>query len=377
MKLLFTDFDIPYLLNDTEYAVGGACVRQYTFGKALYALGHTVGFLTWKGANRYVDQADHPFDLVETYRKEGGISGLRYFYERLPSVIRAIRAYQPDFVFHITSSFNVGTWALLCKVLGIPFVYLVANDIDCDDRIKKRLSTREWVFFRLGLKHARLIVCQNNYQLSQLQHRYPGKECIVLHNPYHQLDESIGKVPGKDREYIAWVGRFCRQKNMNALYEVARSLPHQTFKIAGKNDHPDAETQAVLDKLKSCKNVVFVGYLKRQEIAYFLSKAYAVLNTSLYEGFSNVFLEALSVGTPIVTRQVTDPDGIIAHHNLGRAVEEYQELSGAVSEVVNHSAYDVLSKRCIAYVAKYHNAQYLANKMSSKLAEILDREKVI
>ncbi|MEM9829703.1 MAG: glycosyltransferase family 4 protein [Bacteroidota bacterium] len=377
MRLLFTDFDIPYLLNDAEYAVGGACVRQYTFGKALYTLGHTVGFLTWKGANQYIEAVEYPFDLVEAYRKKGGISGLRYFYERIPTVIRAVRQYQPDFLFYITASFNVGAWALVGKALGIPFVYLVANDIDCDDRIKSRLSIREWFFFRLGLKYARLIICQNNYQLTQLQNRYPTKEYIIIHNPFHQLETRPDQVIGADRKYIAWIGRFCHQKNMNALYEIARRLPNQLFKIAGKNDRPDQETYEALEKLKSCRNVEFVGYLKRQEITHFLSKAHAVLNTSLYEGFSNVFLEALSVGTPIATRQETDPDGIIAKYELGRVVKEYESLPNALSELITHTEYNLLSERCIEYVTKYHNAHYLANKMSSKLEEILNQEKVI
>ena len=47
-----------------------------------------------------------------------------------------------------------------------------------------------------------------------------------------------------------------------------------------------------------------------------------LLCTSDFEGFSNVFLEALAVGTPVVTRRHVDPDLIVLRHTLGASAED-------------------------------------------------------
>ena len=79
-------------------------------------------------------------------------------------------------------------------------------------------------------------------------------------------------------------------------------MPRIQFRIAGdfpspKDKSNDMEAKYRLAKLQ---NVKFVGFIPHNEVASYLAEAYCLLNTSFFEGFSNTFLEAFSVGTPVV-----------------------------------------------------------------------------
>jgi len=107
LRLLFHDFDMPFLLRDAERPVGGACVRQLALARGLVALGHRVGILTWKGAREYVG-VDPGFDLVESYSRTAGIRKVRFLYYQPPALLGAVRGYRPDFIFQKCFGVNTG-----------------------------------------------------------------------------------------------------------------------------------------------------------------------------------------------------------------------------------------------------------------------------
>ncbi len=91
------------------------------------------------------------------------------------------------------------------------------------------------------------------------------------------------------------------------------------------------ETKYRLTKLQ---NVEFVGLIPHDEVTSFLTEAYCLLNTSLFEGFSNTFLEAFSVGTPVVTLGV-NPDFILTIYDLG-FVNKIEEM-GKTFDIFNNN----------------------------------------
>jgi glycosyltransferase involved in cell wall biosynthesis len=57
-----------------------------------------------------------------------------------------------------------------------------------------------------------------------------------------------------------------------------------------------------------------------------LSESYILLNTSHFEGFSNTYLEAFSVGTPVFAMEKADPDSIIKNNRLGYIYKDVDDL---------------------------------------------------
>ena len=355
-----------YLLKDSDYPVGGATVEWNAWIKGFQACGHTVGVLSCKGAKQYIGRPLE-FDIVETYGMDEGIPKLRWLYKRYPALLKAVREYKPDILVQECAGYYTGIMAYIGKKLHIPYIYRVANDMDTDERLEDRLSKSEQLIYAYGLKHTRAIICQNNYQYDRMKKKYPQKKLAIVHNPFYYEGAFPEIRLRNQRNYVAWIGIFQYQKNLPLLFEIVRSLPGIEFKIAGRPLNKrtlDENTSKALRLLKESENVEFVGYLKRKDVIPFLSSAFALLNTSYYEGFSNTFLESFFAGTPIVTTSRVDPDNIIKEHGLGSIAEKDVELAPALASLINQNegSYNSIVHKCRKHVTEKHNPELLAMK---------------
>lgn len=354
-----------------DYPVGGATVEWNAWIKGFLADGHKVGVLAFKGAKDYIGKPIE-FDIVETYGLDEGIPKLRWIYKRYPALLRAVREYKPDLLVQECAGYYTGIMAYIGKRLHIPYIYRVANDMDTDKRLEDRLPISEQLVYAYGLKHTEAIICQNDYQYDQLKKKYPQKKLSIVHNPFYYGGEFPEIKLRNKKKYVAWIGIFQYQKNLPLLLEIVRSLPEIEFKIAGKSLNEralDENAGKALKSLEESKNVKFVGYLKRTEVIPFLSEAYALLNTSHYEGFSNTFLESFFAGTPIVTTSKVDPDNIIDNHDLGRAVKSGDELAAALVSLINQNEddYNSIVHRCRKHVLEKHDPELLARQFIKNL----------
>jgi glycosyltransferase involved in cell wall biosynthesis len=84
---------------------------------------------------------------------------------------------------------------------------------------------------------------------------------------------------------------------------------------------------------------------------------------------SNTFLEALSVGTPIICPARVDPDGIVARHHLGFVAADDEELSRLVDRAaaLDQSAYQEQSNRSRKYVREANDPRRIARQLTDFL----------
>ena len=367
IRLLYFDFNLPYLIKDRDHPVGGGTIEWYAWIKGLIINEVQIGVLSWKGANDYIGSSLE-FDIVESYDLKEGIPKIRWIYKRYPSLKNAVRNYGPDYLIQESAGFATGVLGYIGKKLNLPFIYRAGSDVEADDRYKKKLTLVQQIAFRYGLSRANVIFCQNSYQYDRFKARFPQKKVIKIYNPYYCEKKLVDLPNNNKRKYIAWIGRFRDPKNLPGLLEIVKTLPNVEFKIAGKvGGILEYDTKIALEQLRKYKNVNFVGYLSRKEIFHFLSNSYALLNTSHHEGFSNTFLEAFAAGTPIVTTVGVDPDSIIANNHLGIVKKKYSELPDAIMEIINSKNFNIISRRCRDYLMQNHNPVILAKKFIENL----------
>jgi glycosyltransferase involved in cell wall biosynthesis len=166
------------------------------------------------------------------------------------------------------------------------------------------------------------------------------------------------------------VGIYRRQKNLKLLFQIASILKRDQFLVAGKEGvNCDSETRLYLEKLKELPNVKFTGFLHRAQVLPFLANARFLLNTSHHEGFSNTFLEAWSVGTPVISGVNVNPDSIISKYDLGIIYNDVFDLCKQYA-AVTPELYQLLSGNAREYVTHHHGYRLLAEKLLRYLSVI-------
>ena len=370
IKLLFYDFDLPDLVKDGSSPIGGATVELYAWIKGLEANNCEVGVLTRAGAKEYVGNNTN-INFIEAYDPKI-MAGKLWSLNRYRLLYKAIKKFNPDYLIQECAGIETGIMAYIGKKLSIPFVYRVANDIDTDDRINKKLKFHQRILFKYGLRNSSAIFCQNNYQFEKIMSELPNKKLFIIHIPYYNRIEFPRIKKYSERTYIAWMATFQYQKNLPLLYNIVKKMPNILFKIAGrsKSFNLDRETKYAVEGLKQCNNVEFMGQLTRKKAAPFLAGAYALLNTSHYEGFPLSYLDALAVGTPIITKNENDPDDFISINRLGAIGNNYSELEKLINKIINDSNYNELIDRCRLYVMENHNTENLSRKFIENLQKI-------
>ncbi|UCS95911.1 glycosyltransferase [Echinicola marina] len=363
MRFLFLDAKIINIISKNEKPSGGAAVQSFGWAKGLVETGHEVFIMTdlIKGGELKEEVKD--LQLIPLYDERKGLRWIRWIYYRFPDLYTKIKKIQPDYLYQSVpgwSSFLIG---IICKQLGVKYILRISNDYFLDDRFKNMHSTLHGFFMKLGMGMTDIILCQNDYQLGQLQKKHPHIRTKKITNPilYQSNNSLVGDK--KKRKYIAWLGIFQSQKNLKLLYEIATILTDTHICIAGKETSKIDKTSLLyLNKLRTMPNVTFMGFVDRNGVLPFLKGAKFLLNTSHYEGFSNTFLEAMTVGTPILSTPNVNPDGIIDRHQLGLIYANANQLSSQLDSL-KPEEYKQLSENVIDYVSKNHNYKILAKNL--------------
>lgn len=361
-KFLFYDDKIMNILLREERPSGGAAVQAYGWIRGLSEAGQDIHVITNTNQGGTVKEECKDINLIPLYDQKKGLRWLRWVYYRLPYIYKRIKDARPDYLYQGIPSWTSFVLGAICRQLNIKYVLRISNDYLLDERFYKNYGKAHRFFQWQGIKMSHCVLCQNDYQLGIIKKEFPNKVALKIANPIFLKNNQI-TVSAEARKYIAWLGLYQYQKNLKLLYEIACLLKDEQFLIAGKEESKcDAETLSYLEKLRMLPNVQFAGFLHREQVLPFLSKAKFLLNTSHYEGFSNTFLEAMSVGTPIMSSHKVNPDAILTQYKLGIVYSDALDLQQQYASV-SPRAYQEMSANVQDYVMKNHEYKVLANRL--------------
>jgi glycosyltransferase involved in cell wall biosynthesis len=111
------------------------------------------------------------------------------------------------------------------------------------------------------------------------------------------------KIP---QDFFLYVGLIKPHKNVLMLVRLFRKLKEQgkiraSLVLIGRKDKTYPSGYEELASLSSTKDIVYLPLIDPQELKVFYNQALALVHPSLYEGFGLTLLEAMSVGTPVLT----------------------------------------------------------------------------
>jgi glycosyltransferase involved in cell wall biosynthesis len=163
------------------------------------------------------------------------------------------------------------------------------------------------------------VVFSSHAALEDMQNFYPGSKAKtkVLHfaNPSgvfqsHAMDlERLMCFGVEAREYYISPNQFWKHKNHTVLVEAVSSLKEHgknvTILLTGREEdsrNPDyfKELKSTVIKLGLEQQIRFLGFLSKNDLFILLAHAKALIQPSLFEGWSTTIEDAIALNVPII-----------------------------------------------------------------------------
>lgn len=206
---------------------------------------------------------------------------------------------------------------------------------------------------------------------------YPGLSSLYLNNSDLEIKKTlVRKKYGLPNHFILFLGTIEPRKNIYGIITTFEKIyPHLPFPhyliIAGANGWKNDIIYNHANKSPYRDHIKFIGYIQAEEKPALYALAELFVYPSFYEGFGFPVLEAMAMGTPVVTSQrsslpeitknyarLIDPNNI---HSLG-----YGIIDGLSKQKINKKQLED---------AKDYSQTFSWNEAARKFLETITYEK--
>lgn len=175
---------------------------------------------------------------------------------------------------------------------------------------------------------------------------------------------------------LVFVGRLAEQKDPFTLLEGFRlakaDLPDLQLVVVGDGYHRD-EMEAYVDDHDLEDDVVFTGFVDRDEVGNIMSAGDALVHPTLFEGLGLVYMEAQAVGTPILTTDIAHVKTVANDENAFIFPPGDEEgLAEQIRAVQNDNRREEMIKRGQETVQRF-SSDYQHPRHATALKEVADR----
>lgn len=265
--------------------------------------------------------------------------------------------------------------AAFSRFYGKKLVLLASSNSDFQSNYYYRSKIRNY-YGCLGdrchyaIMRAHSLVAQNVEQQNQIQDVFLRKARIILNPINLNLPSAQGK-PWNERRYFLWIGKADEVKNPAVFVNLAKALPSIPFYMVLNASHTEIE---LCIRAGAPDNLVIVQKAARKDVPTLMSKAYALVNTSRFEGFPNALLEACRSGAPIISLHI-NPSEFLTKHECGIYTDgNFEKLAESCKQLFeNEGAWSALSMNAEKYVSENHASEKILDELSEVIYETYHR----
>ena len=352
---------------------GGAQVQIALLAKALAMKGHEVVVID-PFSNQGSFVTPEGVRLLDVPGWNKGLPVLRMFTHRLPALYKMFLAQKADFYYVRTRAYVHLASYLAAKKIGGKFIQAIASDIDVFSyknqyryEYKGSFNLAKYLLVNLPndvvlkylLRKADYVLLQHAGQNINLG-KAEGK--VVLF-PNIIDSANVPKAVRPAKNYVIYVGSLSMLKGADILDQLTdiTSSANPVMIVGQPND---AKSTTIYAKLTQKKNVVATGRLSHTEALQLIAESKAVINTSNFEGFPNIFLEAWASGVPVISLNV-NPGDVFNHYKLGICCHgDIRKMKAAIegSEIDQ-----VRQEELLSYIAQNHDFETAADRFLEAL----------
>lgn len=259
----------------------------------------------------------------------------------------------PDILIQRTANVSSGLSAIYCRLFKKIFIYSLASMYDVNQESFKGFFGK---FYKYGLMNASFIIAQNTNQIKKLKNLINKNNAKIIKNGFE-----ITNIKLSEKKEILWIGRADYYKKPEIFLKLAAKFPNEKFiMICNKGSNPQYWKQ-INNIANKMSNIEFIEYIKFHNIECFYKRAKVVINTSIYEGFPNTFIEAFKYRALNISLNV-DPDKIFRHKEIGLYCnDDFKKMESYLNLALNNK-YVLNVERAWDYVNKNHDIKKIANE---------------
>jgi glycosyltransferase involved in cell wall biosynthesis len=307
-------------------AKGGAELQAHLFSDYLARnTNHEVLYLTKRAP---VDSERYTYQI----RSLGNGHPQRFgMFWDASSLLRALATFKPDVIIQRVASAYTGIAAFYSRRHRAKLIWHVSSDRDVGDQPEvptgRVAGLIDAALFRFGVRNATAVVTQTEDQARVFEQNYGRAADAVVPNfavaPARAWDKA-------ERFTVLWIANLKPLKRPELFVQLAEDLNQcdMSFKIIGRRDN-SPWCDSILKQISLSRSIEFLGELELEDVNAQLERAHLLVNTSLYEGLPNTFIQAWLREVATITLGV-DPDGMITASKLGYCAPTYDALKAQV-----------------------------------------------
>jgi len=178
---------------------------------------------------------------------------------------------------------------------------------------------------------------------------YPADKVIVVH-PASRFSPTMDELTKskklailKNNQFWLSVGTLEPRKNIKLLLQTYANLKSKkaTFPLvlAGKQGWMIDNLQKLLNDLNLTKDVHVLGYVDDEELKWLYQNCFCLIYPSLFEGFGLPVLEAMTLGAPVITSNVSSIPEVVGSAGIMVNPTDGAELMAAMLKVASDAEY--------------------------------------
>jgi glycosyltransferase involved in cell wall biosynthesis len=302
-------------------------------------LKHDNAHLTYIARKIKNGYSPQKYDLVKI-SKENMFQRYALFIDAF-NLLKVLKEIKPNIIYQRVGGAYTGISAFYAKKAGCKMIWHIANDTDLFyehkwSGIKPNILIDKTIF-QWGIKNSQVIIAQSEYQ-KMIVEKMNRKASVHLIRNFHPLPEKNSIIDKTDQ--IIWIANIKKAKQPEIYIELAKKLKKKEIRtecimVGAPTCYPKDYQKGLDEGINKLDNLKYLGKLPQNKVNNLISQSKLLINTSMWEGFPNTFIQAWMRKTPVVSLHC-DPDHVIRNYECGMVSGTLEKMFEDVAFLLNN-----------------------------------------